>query len=118
MGDQFPNAQRVKYRNIGVALSPQDLTEDVLYEAIRKVTTDPSIGKNAMKLGSMLRMEREHGIASESSWWIEWRLRHDQKVLDKYVFPKGSKLSYVEYFYLDLISAIFVIFALTLYKLL
>uniref|UniRef100_A0A914D0V5 glucuronosyltransferase n=1 Tax=Acrobeloides nanus TaxID=290746 RepID=A0A914D0V5_9BILA len=68
MGDQFPNSQRAKYRQIGVVLSPNNLTETTIFDAIQKIQLDPSIKTNSLKIRIMLKFEREHGIAPNSEW--------------------------------------------------
>uniref|UniRef100_A0A914E0E5 glucuronosyltransferase n=1 Tax=Acrobeloides nanus TaxID=290746 RepID=A0A914E0E5_9BILA len=46
MGDQFPNTQRAKYRQIGVGLSPNNLTETTIFDAIQKIQLDPNSKEN------------------------------------------------------------------------
>uniref|UniRef100_A0A914EAY1 glucuronosyltransferase n=1 Tax=Acrobeloides nanus TaxID=290746 RepID=A0A914EAY1_9BILA len=95
MGDQFPNTQRAKYRQIGVVLSPNNLTETTIFDAIQKIQLDPSIKSNSLKIRDMLKFERERGFAPNSEWWMEWRFRHGQTILDKFIFPAGSGLAYL-----------------------
>uniref|UniRef100_A0A914EEF3 glucuronosyltransferase n=1 Tax=Acrobeloides nanus TaxID=290746 RepID=A0A914EEF3_9BILA len=49
-GDQFPNAKRAKYRQIGVVLSPNNLTETTIFDAIQKIQLDPNIKTNSLKI--------------------------------------------------------------------
>ena len=109
MGDQFPNAKRATYRQIGVVLSPNNLTETTIFDAIQKIQLDPSIKTNSRKIRDMLKFEREYGIAPNSEWWMEWRFRHGQKILDKFIFPTGSGLGFVKYFNLDWIFVFFLV---------
>lgn len=109
MGDQFPNAKRAKYRQIGIVLSADNLTETTIFDAIQKIQLDPSIKANSLKMRDMLKFEREHGIAPNSEWWMEWRFRHEQKILDKFIFPAGSGLGFVKYFNLDWIFVFFLV---------
>uniref|UniRef100_A0A914CUT9 glucuronosyltransferase n=1 Tax=Acrobeloides nanus TaxID=290746 RepID=A0A914CUT9_9BILA len=62
MGDQFPNSQRAKYRQIGVVLSPNNLTETTIFDAIQKIQLDST--PTIKKLDPKFKIRSRHPVRS------------------------------------------------------
>jgi glucuronosyltransferase len=74
-GDQPGNADAVVKDGWGIKIDLKDLTEELLLNAIKEITSNSSYSKNVKKL-SELSKDRPQSPQDTAIFWIEYVLRH------------------------------------------
>jgi glucuronosyltransferase len=107
-GDQPSNLRKANHA--GFALPPlsfNDLTEEVLLDAINKALNDPSYRENAKKLSSIF-LDQQTKPLERAVFWIEYVLRHQGAT---HLRSAARDLTNIEYYSTDVI-AVLVLFLL------
>jgi glucuronosyltransferase len=110
-GDQVSNM--VKAAERGFALPPlefNDLTEEVLLDAINKALNDRSLRETAQKLSSIFRDQQTQPL-DRAVYWVEYVLRHKGAV---HLRSAARDLNYVQYFSIDVMAVLLVILLVAL----
>uniref|UniRef100_A0A914W331 UDP-glucuronosyltransferase n=1 Tax=Plectus sambesii TaxID=2011161 RepID=A0A914W331_9BILA len=89
MGDQHPNIERVRSRSLGSRLTKSELTEENIAKKIQELLHNQIYTTNAKKLASMLNTERSFSSHANSTWWLEYTLRHVNQL--GWIIPKGAE---------------------------
>ena len=99
----FSNAQRIRRLGLGIVLDMHSLTEASLTEALENILKPESrFPKNSAKIKELLEFERNQKIAVDVPHTLQKFLRFSTPDFQRFYIPKGSHLSYLEYFHLDL----------------
>jgi len=111
-GDQHGNAVRITRHNIGVRLDRDNLNEQAVHDALKKVLYDQSIQESAKLLGQMIR-EKPFSALQQATEWLEYLAKF--KRLDQ-LQPQSHDLYLIQYLLLDIViclaSIFFLVFAL------
>jgi len=110
-GDQFGNGVRVTRQNIGVQLDRAGLTEDKVYDALKKVLYDKEVQANAKRLGHMIR-EKPFSSLQQATEWLEFLAKF--KRLDQ-LQPPSQELYLFQYLLLDAIAFIFLVLVIVFF---
>ncbi|XP_075217447.1 UDP-glucosyltransferase 2-like [Lycorma delicatula] len=103
--DQSGNVKSVVNKGIGVEVDYFDITEETFYNAVNKVTSDPSYSENAKKLSRTFN-DRLNTPLETAVFWTEYVLRH--KGTSNLKSP-ALDLSWYQLALLDVIFVVFVI---------
>uniref|UniRef100_A0A336MGD5 UDP-glucuronosyltransferase n=1 Tax=Culicoides sonorensis TaxID=179676 RepID=A0A336MGD5_CULSO len=108
--DQVANAFKVAKLGCGVSVIKNELTSDTLFNAINEVASKLKY-KNQIKTIKNRILDTPLPPVETAVWWIEYAIRNRGAEHLKY---KGAKMSFVEYFLIDVIFvhilAVFLIF--------
>uniref|UniRef100_A0A914WLU2 UDP-glucuronosyltransferase n=1 Tax=Plectus sambesii TaxID=2011161 RepID=A0A914WLU2_9BILA len=105
MGDQHPNIERVRTRILGLRLTKSELTEENIAKKIQELLQNQIYTTNAKKLASMLSTERSFLSHTNSTWWLEYTLRHVNQL--GWIIPKGADQGYLVHFGFDILGVFF-----------
>ncbi|CAH0697333.1 unnamed protein product [Spodoptera exigua] len=98
-GDQFFNAERYEYFNIGKKLSMEKLTVEEFTNAINTVINDGSYRENIVKLRRIIQDEPMPPL-ERAVWWTEYVLRHGGA---RHLRGPAANMSWAEYLELELV---------------
>nr|CAI5847610.1 unnamed protein product [Callosobruchus analis] len=106
--DQEQNAKKAAHRQIGIAIyrSSGGLNKDELKNAIMEVIQDPSYRKNTEALADIILDEPMTGV-EKVVWWSEYVIRHKGA---KYLRNQNLDVPLYQYFMLDILAFVIVIF--------
>ncbi|KAF2344124.1 UDP-glucuronosyl/UDP-glucosyltransferase [Trinorchestia longiramus] len=97
MSDQSLNAKQAQTLGMAAVLELQDLSEQNIEEAIRRVMSNPSYGKEA-KRRSIIMKDQETQPLDRAVYWSEYVIRHQGAA---HLQSKANELSTVQYFLID-----------------
>ncbi|XP_015281370.1 PREDICTED: 2-hydroxyacylsphingosine 1-beta-galactosyltransferase-like isoform X1 [Gekko japonicus] len=109
-GDQFDIMTRIQAKGMGVLIDWSSVTEDGFYQALTTVISDPSFRRAAKKI-SELHLDTLMPPLNRTVYWLEYALRHDGA---PYLRPSLYRLSFYEYYCLDILAVLFLIVVGTL----
>jgi glucuronosyltransferase len=101
-GDQKGNLFKAEQAGFALPLSFNDLTEEILLDALNKLLNDPSYMKNAKKLSSIF-LDQQNPPLERAVFWIEYVLRHQGAV---HLRSAARDLSNIEYYSVDVIAVL------------
>ncbi|RCN29813.1 UDP-glucoronosyl and UDP-glucosyl transferase [Ancylostoma caninum] len=110
-GDQPKNALLAERHRFAVTIHKSDLSADVIAKALDTILTDHSFSRNVERLSRMVRKQpvsAAHLIVSWAEFVAEFR------TLDNLV-PAGTKLNFIQYHSLDVITFLLSAFAFVLF---
>ncbi|KAF2356872.1 UDP-glucuronosyl/UDP-glucosyltransferase [Trinorchestia longiramus] len=105
MGDQPKNAAILHNAGVGIKLSWNDLTEQMIIDAIQELMNNSSYKEKISKMSSIFRDQKETPL-DRAVFWTEYTIRH-QGALDLRSPEHG--LSWIQILHLDLILVIYVV---------
>ena len=109
-GDQPANAKEAVRIGIGEMVSFQELSEKIFGDKLNAVLTHPKYTNRAKEHGSLVVDQIEHPL-QRATWWLEHVMRHPHEYRNK---SPVHKLSWYQYFCLDVILILGVALALFL----
>ena len=101
-GDQPANAKEAERIGFGKMLPYQEISEKSLQENLNSMLNDPKYTNRAKEFGSLAVDQIEHPL-QRAVWWLEHIMRHPHEYRNK---SPASKLSWIQYFCLDVILTI------------
>ncbi|XP_069052461.1 UDP-glucuronosyltransferase 1A1-like isoform X2 [Lepisosteus oculatus] len=104
-GDQSDNAHRMEARGVGVVLSINQITTEVLLEAVNKVINNKSYKEKMTKL-SALHRDRPVEPMDLAVFWTEFVMRHKGA---QHLRPAAHELNWIQYHSLDVIGLLITI---------
>ena len=110
-GDQPANAREAERVGFGRTVPFQKLSEELLNEALDAVLNNPKYTNQARNYGSLVVDQIQHPL-QRATWWLEHIMRHPYEYRNK---SPVHKLAWYQYFSLDVIFTISVIFTSTSY---
>ena len=110
-GDQPANAKEAVRLGLGASIPFQQISEINLFDAIHSTINDPKYTNRAKELGSLAVDQIEHPL-ERATWWLEHIMRHPQEYIKK---SPVHRLSWYQYFCIDVLLTIVVIISLTFY---
>ncbi|XP_068623982.1 UDP-glucosyltransferase 2-like [Battus philenor] len=105
LGDQWYNVEKYVYHGIGVRLYLEDLTEDMLKNAIMDVAENDRYRKNIVRLRSLM-LDQPQTPLERAIWWIEYVLRHGGA---KHLRSPAANISWAQYYEIELIGILVLI---------
>ncbi len=103
-GDHFHQASKLTdHAGMGVTLDIHTLTSDILYTAITQVLNDSTYYQNAQHVAQRMR-DQPMSKATKINYWVSYILRHSTSHLKS----MAHKLSWFQYFSLDVILVLVV----------
>ncbi|XP_067859764.1 UDP-glucuronosyltransferase 2C1-like [Heptranchias perlo] len=98
-GDQYDNLLRLKARGVVVMLDLAHLKREILFQAVKTVTENPSYRENVKHL-SALQRDVPLNPKELAVFWIEYTIRHRGAA---HLRAVGSELPFFQYYLLDVI---------------
>jgi hypothetical protein len=99
-GDQLGNGADAKRLGFGDSIHFHDVTEENLFEAIKKLLHNPAYTQKAQELGELL-VDQETPSLHKAVWWMEYLLRHPRP---DYLRSNATDLTFAQYFLLDVLA--------------
>lgn len=96
-GDQMFNARHLERIGIGRRLLKEEITVDLLKNAILEVIENGNYKERAVQLGNQVR-DSPMNATETAVWYIEHAIRNRGSPMFKY---KGRDMSFYEYYFLD-----------------
>ncbi|XP_028035352.1 UDP-glucuronosyltransferase 2B31-like [Bombyx mandarina] len=110
LGDQWYNVELYVFHKIGVKLDMDKLSEETLRYSIQEVIGDESYRQNIARLRTQV-YDQPQSPLERAVWWTEYVLRHGGA---KHLRAAGANLSWSQYLDLELTSALFITFVMTI----
>ncbi|XP_039765606.1 UDP-glycosyltransferase UGT5-like [Pararge aegeria] len=110
LGDQWYNAEKYVKYGIGKHLNIENLTEDILKDAVETVIKDESYRKNIVRLRQLMRDQPESPL-KRAVWWTEYVIRHGGA---KELRAASANISYAQYFEVELILVLLALASIVL----
>ncbi|XP_069681772.1 UDP-glycosyltransferase UGT5-like isoform X2 [Periplaneta americana] len=113
-GDQFVNVRTLEEAGIGLELSLEDITKEVLLEALKTMLETPSYSENAKRM-SALYVDRPMSAMDTAIFWTEYVMRHKGA---PHIHSPALDLYWYQYLLLDVIFVLLlfsVVFLLIVY---
>ncbi|XP_057380501.1 UDP-glycosyltransferase UGT5-like [Daphnia carinata] len=109
--DQPINSQKASDDGYAIRLYWNNLTEEVLYQSIERILTDPSYAEKMKQVSSIMRDQLESPV-ERAIYWIEYVIRHQGA---PHLRSAARELSFYQRGLLDVILFFFVVASLTAY---
>jgi len=109
--DQGDVLVRMKERGIALGFNKDNTTATEIYESLREVITNPKFKENALALSSLMRDVRETPFERAIDL-LEYLIRHKGA---EHLKLSSRKLNYFQYFSIDTITFLLLIFFLLTY---
>ena len=110
-GDQPANAKEAERLGLGISLPFQKISEKLLFKALHSVINDPKYTNKAREFGSLAVDQIEHPL-QRAAWWLEHIMKHPYDYRGK---STVHKLTWYQYFCIDVILTLVTIFLLIFY---
>ncbi|XP_054839534.1 2-hydroxyacylsphingosine 1-beta-galactosyltransferase-like [Eublepharis macularius] len=104
-GDQFDIMTRIQAKGMGILIDWSRITEESLYQALTTVISNPSFRRAAQKISELYLDTPMHPL-NRTVYWLEYLLRYDGAA---YLRPSLYRLSFYEYYCLDILALLFLI---------
>lgn len=111
-GDQLMNVGKGVYRGFARLLDYDDLSEETVYEAITEMLRNTSYKEKSVYYSSLMR-DRPMDPVVTAVYWVEYVIRH--KGASHLHFTAAKQLNFFQYFLLDILALIILIFSATLF---
>ena len=105
-GDQLINGNEAQRIGFGLHFRFQTVTEDQLSSAINSILYDPKFVMKAQEQGNAVMDQKEHPL-DRAVWWLEHTMRNSKIYQGK---NPVHKLNSIQYFQLDVITFLVMIF--------
>ncbi|CAH2230254.1 jg20003 [Pararge aegeria aegeria] len=99
LGDQWFNVEKYVIHNIGIKLSIETLTDEILKSSIENVIGNTSYRQNVVKLRNIMHDQPQLSL-EKAVWWTEYLLRHGSAV---HLRSAAANVPWKEYYGLDII---------------
>ena len=109
--DQKPNLKRVESNNIGIMLDWEQLTAQVLVDAINTALKDEAMAASMKRISAQFKDTKEHPV-KKAAWWVEFVIRNNGTGFLK---PKSMHLSFYQAWNLDILAAAVLCLTIVLY---
>ncbi|KAJ3650296.1 hypothetical protein Zmor_021993 [Zophobas morio] len=114
-GDQLTNAAFIESREIGLHLSPDNITENTLVDSIKEVTTNPKYQEQINFRSTLLRQQPMKPLET-AIYWTEHVITHKHA---NHLKPFATKLTWYKYYLIDvlvvLLCSFFILVAVVIF---
>ncbi|XP_063964640.1 UDP-glucuronosyltransferase 2C1-like [Lytechinus pictus] len=109
--DQFGVSNRITQFGLGLKLNKEEVTSDLIYEALYEVTSNKTYMQTAKRMSANFR-NRPMKPAERAAFWIDHAIKHGT---DNFELPVDS-LNIFQYYLIDVIAfiSVFMIFSIYL----
>eukprot|EP00057_Strongylocentrotus_purpuratus_P004544 XP_003728908.1 PREDICTED: UDP-glucuronosyltransferase 2B31-like [Strongylocentrotus purpuratus] len=110
IADHFDVSNRVVHFGLGLKLNKDNITSDMIYEALYEVTSNSTYMQTAKRMSANLR-NRPMKPAERAAFWIDHALNHGTDNLE----ISAEHLNIFQYYLLDVIAFIFLVIIFSVY---
>ena len=96
--DQKPNLMHVERNNVGLMLDWENLSVEVLVEAVQRALTDDTMAASMKTLSTRFKDTKEHPV-KKAAWWVEYVIRNNGA---EFLKPRSINQSFYQAWNLDI----------------
>ncbi|XP_069686786.1 UDP-glucosyltransferase 2-like [Periplaneta americana] len=104
--DQDVNVKKMVELGVGIYVEYEDITKEVILDAIRKILYNPSYKENMKKISKIARDQTKRSL-DRAVWWTEYVIRHKGA---HHLRSAALDIKWYQYLLLDVIAFISIVF--------